>query len=222
VPPPLEIGRSLREARLARGASLEAIEAKTRIRARYLAALEEERFDELPGEAYAKGFLRTYADHLGLDGQECLALYRARRREAEEPALALRRQRPYEPPRLGVAIAGGVAALLLAVLSLVAWRLGDDGRQRKAAVTPPARAAVLTLTAAGPSRLELRIATARGRRLWSGTLRRGQDLRLGLRRPIWLRASAPKRLRLVVDGRPLRLPPAAATVLVTARGARPA
>jgi hypothetical protein len=226
VPPPLEIGRSLREARLARGASLESIEAKTRIRTRYLAALEEERFDELPGEAYAKGFLRTYADHLGLDGQECLALYHARRRTTEEPPVAPRPQRLYEPPRLRAALAGLVAALLLTVLSLAAWRLGNDEPHRAAAPLQPKAAPapppVATVAVVGTSRLELRIGTPQGRRLWSGTLRTGQRLRLGLRRPIWLRASAPERLRLVVDGRPMRLPPGAATVVVTARAARPA
>jgi cytoskeletal protein RodZ len=70
-----DIGSELRETRLRRGLTLEQIETKTRIRRRYLEALEEERFDELPGEAYAKGFLRTYADHLGLDGAQFLARY---------------------------------------------------------------------------------------------------------------------------------------------------
>jgi transcriptional regulator with XRE-family HTH domain len=62
-----EIGSSLREARERRGLELNEIERATRIRSRYLRALEEEQFGQLPGRAYAKGFLRTYADYLGLD-----------------------------------------------------------------------------------------------------------------------------------------------------------
>jgi hypothetical protein len=222
VSPPLEIGRSLREARLARGATLEAVEAKTRIRTRYLKALEDERFDDLPGEAYAKGFLRTYADHLGLDGQECLNAYRAQRRLAEEPPFSPRVQRPYEAPRTGIVLAAGVAVVLVTALGLAAWRLGDDGQSRQTGSRPAVAqpAPVLTLTATGKSRLEVRLRNERGRRLWSGALRRGQHLRLGLGRPIWMEASAPGRLRLVVGGKQWRLPATAS--VVTVRGARPA
>lgn len=217
MPSTLGIGQSLREARLARGATLEGVEAKTRIRTRYLRALENEHFDELPGEAYAKGFLRTYADHLGLDGQEYLAAYRARTRESE-PAFIPRAQRPYEPPRTGPALAGAVAAVLLTALSLAAWRLGED-----APVGPPAapavvmpQAGVLAITSEGISRLEVRLGNAQGRRLWAGTLRPGQRLRFGLRKPIWLRARVPRRIRLAAGGSERRLPPGAATVLVRA------
>jgi len=48
---------------------LSEVERATRIRAKYLKALEDEGFDVLPAAAYAKGFLRTYADFLGLDAQ---------------------------------------------------------------------------------------------------------------------------------------------------------
>ena len=65
-----EIGSSLREARERRGLELAAVEQDTRISARSLRALEEERFDLLPERVYALGFLRTYADYLGLDGQQ--------------------------------------------------------------------------------------------------------------------------------------------------------
>ena len=63
-----EIGDSLREARTRRGLSLTTSQKGLRIRERYLTALEEERWELLPGEAYTKGFLRTYAEFLGLDG----------------------------------------------------------------------------------------------------------------------------------------------------------
>src|SRR6188472_2819457 len=64
-----EIGNSLREARVRQQLELGEVELATKIRARYLRALEEESFDALPAQTYVKGFVRTYADYLGLDGQ---------------------------------------------------------------------------------------------------------------------------------------------------------
>ena len=64
-----EIGNSLREARVRRGIELAQAEQATKIRSKYLRSLEEERFELLPSETYVKGFLRTYADYLGLDRQ---------------------------------------------------------------------------------------------------------------------------------------------------------
>src|SRR5919197_5626866 len=91
-----EIGSSLREARTRRGLALSDVERDTRIRTRYLTALEEERFDALPGPAYAKGFLRTYADYLGLDAQQFVDEYDSRAAPAEFPqaALPVRVRRP--------------------------------------------------------------------------------------------------------------------------------
>ena len=63
------IGDSLREARTRRGLSAADVQKGIRIRERYLTALEEERWELLPGEAYTKGFLRTYAEFLGLERQ---------------------------------------------------------------------------------------------------------------------------------------------------------
>ncbi|MDP8910858.1 MAG: helix-turn-helix domain-containing protein, partial [Actinomycetota bacterium] len=64
-----EIGNSLREARLRQGMDIAAAEHATKIRGKYLRALEEEQFELLPAQTYIKGFLRNYAEHLGLDGQ---------------------------------------------------------------------------------------------------------------------------------------------------------
>jgi cytoskeletal protein RodZ len=71
----LGIGERLRNAREAKGLSLRAVADLTRIRAIDLQALEEERFDQLPGAVYARGFLRTYADALGLDADRLLDAY---------------------------------------------------------------------------------------------------------------------------------------------------
>src|SRR6266478_3437720 len=73
-----EIGNSLREARSRRGMEFAQAEQATKIRGKYLRALEEERFDVLPSETYVKGFLRTYADYLGLEGQLYVDEYNSR------------------------------------------------------------------------------------------------------------------------------------------------
>jgi cytoskeleton protein RodZ len=96
--PAIALGSSLASARLALGLDLRDVERDTRIRARYLAALEQEEFDALPGEAYAAAFLRTYADHLGLD-PEVYADELRRRRGAPAPSTGrvitrVRRRRP--------------------------------------------------------------------------------------------------------------------------------
>src|ERR671925_2043573 len=64
-----EIGSSLREARLRQSLDFPEVEQATKIRGKYLRALEDEQFDVLPAQTYVKGFLRNYAEYLGLDGQ---------------------------------------------------------------------------------------------------------------------------------------------------------
>src|SRR5581483_9208311 len=83
-----EIGSSLREARIKRGLSSADVQKAIRIRDRYLQALEEERWELLPGDAYVKGFLRTYADFLGLDGNLYVDEYNSRFARTDEPPLA--------------------------------------------------------------------------------------------------------------------------------------
>ena len=78
----MALGPSLASARLASGLELHDAERDTRIRARYLAALEEEDFDALPEDAYATGFLRTYAAYLGLDADLYVEELRRRRGKA--------------------------------------------------------------------------------------------------------------------------------------------
>src|SRR5438034_10841524 len=83
-PPVFEIGTSLREARLRQGLDFPELEQGTKIRAKYLRALEDEQFDVLPAQTYVKGFLRTYAECLGLDGQLYVDEYNSRFVTGEE------------------------------------------------------------------------------------------------------------------------------------------
>ena len=115
-----EIGNSLREARLRQGLEFPEIEQATKIRGKYLRALEEESFDVLPAQTYVKGFLRSYADYLGLDGQLYVDEFNSRyvRGELEEEE----EQQPYRP-RVSSPSRGGAfqnRAVLLTVAAIVA------------------------------------------------------------------------------------------------------
>lgn len=82
-----EIGPVLERARNERGLSLEDVEQATKIRKRYIVGLEQEDYGQLPAEIYLRGFLKTYADFLGLDGEEMvqrLKQLRPSRREYRE------------------------------------------------------------------------------------------------------------------------------------------
>src|SRR5947209_1879300 len=93
-----EIGTSLREARLRKQVDIVQAEQGTKIRAKYLRALEDEQFELLPAQTYVKGFLRSYAEYLGLDGQLYVDEYNSRyvigEEGADQPFRARRREAP--------------------------------------------------------------------------------------------------------------------------------
>jgi cytoskeleton protein RodZ len=125
-----EIGSSLREARERRNLSYGQVEAETAIRTRYIRALEDEDFHILPGPTYAKGFLRAYAEYLGLDGQPFVDEFNSRhhdpRAAVEHTPIASRpRSRPHQRRRqrresnlVMIALAAIVAVSFLVVLAL--------------------------------------------------------------------------------------------------------
>jgi cytoskeletal protein RodZ len=98
-----EIGPALQEARERRGLAYSQVEADTAIRGKYIRALEQEQFDVLPGPTYAKGFLRAYAEYLGLDGQLFVDEFNSRhhdpRREGDRPIYPNPRSRPQQRRR---------------------------------------------------------------------------------------------------------------------------
>jgi helix-turn-helix protein len=88
-----DIGTTLREARMRQRIDISEIETETKIRAKYLRALENEEWDLLPGPTYVKSFLRTYADALGLDGKLLIEEYKLRHERLSEMEL-----QPIAPP----------------------------------------------------------------------------------------------------------------------------
>src|SRR3954471_6984785 len=79
------IGDTLQEARMRQGLDIADLETKTKIRAKYLRALENEEFSMLPGSTFVRTFLRTYAEQLGLDPHRLVEEYRAGHEPQEEP-----------------------------------------------------------------------------------------------------------------------------------------
>jgi cytoskeleton protein RodZ len=82
-----EIGATLREARMHARIDVSEIEAQTKIRAKYLRALENEEWSLLPGPTFVKSFLRTYAQALGLDGKALVEEYRLHHERPSESML---------------------------------------------------------------------------------------------------------------------------------------
>ena len=124
-----EIGSSLRQARQHRGLEIADVERETHIRAKYLGALEDDRFDVLPGQAYVRGFLRTYADFLGLNGGLYVDEYNEKFAPSDEepPPIQHRSQHRRELP-LARPVAGALVALVAG--TVVVWQLGFSSAQR--------------------------------------------------------------------------------------------
>lgn len=152
------VGSKLREARGRRKLSLEAVEEATKIRGRYLQAIEDEDWDQLPSDTYARAFTRTYAGLVGLDGDrlaEELRQVRGAARPGERlprvdpkprPVVRARRRR-HVPARLVTA-----AVLALVAAALVAVGLTADGGSDETGAQPQHRAPAPHVSQAVPVR----------------------------------------------------------------------
>jgi transcriptional regulator with XRE-family HTH domain len=162
-----EIGATLREARMRQRIDISDIEAQTKIRAKYLRALENEEWELLPGPTFVKTFLRTYAEALGLDARLLLEEFKLRYERLSDHDLqpiappSRREQRRRRGPSIGRDVL--IAALLVALVALLVFLgrdNGDNGQQagntvttRTAATTPkPAPAGSSTTAATTPAR----------------------------------------------------------------------
>lgn len=118
------VGALLRASRLRRGEELQDIAALLRIRFPFLEAIEDGRYQELPGSAYAIGFVRTYAEHLGLDSEEVV-----RRFKAEAENLERRSDLVFPSPIAERSTPGGAiifVGILMAAVAYGAWYLGTS------------------------------------------------------------------------------------------------
>jgi len=161
-----EIGATLREARMRARIDIAEIETATKIRAKYLRALENEEWDLLPGPTFVKTFLRTYAEALGLDAKLLVEEYKLRHERLADSELQPISPRPQAAggrsgrgagrrPGSPLRPAGGggrsprgpiTLVLVLSVLTILTL-LGTQGDERDRAAVPPAR----TTPATGPT-----------------------------------------------------------------------
>jgi Helix-turn-helix domain len=133
------VGATLREARNRRKADLSEVEAAIKIRVRYLQAMENEEWDALPGGAYTRGFIRTYAAYLGLDGDRLADDYRRSvappdrvPKRVEPVPTAVRGRRPVISSRVLIA---AVCLLLLALAAVIALAGGGGGNSSPTTAT---------------------------------------------------------------------------------------
>ena len=240
-----EIGNSLREARLRQNLDFPRIEEGTKIRGKYIQALEAERFEVLPGDTYVKGFLRTYAEYLGLDGQLYVDEYNSRFASVEEPMTPSTpptrpRHRVSESNFVVVALAAIVA---ITVLVVVAFGFGDGtssdptvgpvgsstGESTTGTTTasqpasegkPKATLARLLVRASGGDCwMVVKAGGPQGEVLYSGTLEQGQGQRF-VRKRLWLQLGNPDALSMKLNGKSVRSLSGAGTFLVTPKGVR--
>ena len=116
-----DVGAKLRGERERLGIGIDQIEAETHIRAKFLLAIEEERFGALPGPAYARAFVRDYAEQLGLDPQALMAELNTHPDMAEEPVMiAPRREASIPLLSRGTRSAAWVLALVAALVVVIA------------------------------------------------------------------------------------------------------
>lgn len=126
------LGEMLQQARRSRGLSLEEVERDTRISRRYLEALEAEDFNALPDHIFGRGFLRIYAQYLGLDPQDLVSFYPtgplAEHHMRPLPELKQPSSRPFN-----WLIAGVIIAVLFGIVAFLYW--SDGNSPQPAAVT---------------------------------------------------------------------------------------
>jgi len=232
-----EIGNSLREARVRRGIEFPQAEAAIKIRGKYLRALEDEQFELLPAETYVKGFLRTYAEYLGLDGQLYVDEFNSRfvtgednevRRARTRRSGTARPQRRSRRTETNVVFIALAAIAIFTVIVISAWKASG----KPSPVVPPTPkahvgrvpAALLTFTALhGTTHVIARTASATGAIRYDGTVQKG-DSTVAIRgRRLWVAIDSPENLRIQVRGKLVHVPGLRPRVIiVTATGWRPA
>jgi hypothetical protein len=226
-----DIGSSLREARTRQGLDFPDLELTTKIRPKYLRALEDENFDILPAPTYVRGFLRSYAEALGLDGQPFVDEYNSRFAVGPDEEMPVRVRRP--PPRSRaresresrIVVVALLGIALVFALVIAAWRFGGPEGERVPGLagqdgttnvsSAPGRASLTVRAARGGSWMEVREGSSAGRLLFSGTLELGSAKQFEARR-LQLALAEPDNVVVRLNGNRVQLP-AGTTFVVTSR-----
>jgi cytoskeleton protein RodZ len=228
-----DIGSSLREARLRQELDFPELEERTKIRPKYLRALEDERFDILPAPTYVRGFLRSYAEALGLDGQPFVDEYNSRFTVGEDDAPLRARRAPAPrrergPRESRMAVAALVAIAVATALVIAAWRFGGPEGEQVSGLDSSGTAGQLAARARGTARLVVRategsswmeVRAPAGRLLYSGTLEQGQRKSFE-GRSLQLALARPQNVVVRVNGNRMELPRGTTFVVTSQRVAR--
>ena len=220
-----------------RGVDFAQAEVAMKIRGKYLRALEDERFELLPAQAYVKGFLRTYAEYLGLDGALYVDEYNTRfvsGHDDHEPRVRRSQVRPQRRNRrieTNVVLVALAAIAVLTVIVISAWKAsgGDSNapqvkRPVTTATTTRVDPALLTITAGrGSTHVTARVRTASGNVAYDGTVQQG-DPAVAIRgSKLWVQIDSPENLRILVRGKPVHVPGLKPRVIIVSKtGWRPA
>ena len=186
-------------------------EQVTKIRGKYLRALEEERFDLLPSETYVKGFLRIYAEYLGLDGQLYVDEFNSRFVAGDELRPRRSSVRPQTRSRrleTNVVLAVLAAIAVVTIVVITAWKSSGGNEtsphaRRAPAPTHKVHVPVPYLTikgVRGSSYVAVHRGDASGPVVFQGTVRKGETEPFKGKR-FWLNVSAPENLQIKVGGK---------------------
>ena len=225
-----EIGTTLREARVRRNLTLQQIEDDTKIRVKYVQAMENEDFDIMPGATYVKGFLRTYSEYLGLDPEVILGEYRSRSgpvREVQEPfgGVSMLGAPRGHRGRNTVVLVAVICLLVLAAIWVLGRNTGGTNEpttkpgalglnspspspspsvKPSSAANPEAKSVVTITAKDGDCWVQVRRDNSTGIVLWSGTIKKG-DSRKFKGQHLWMSFGNPVVVRLEAGGKKVKL-----------------
>jgi transcriptional regulator with XRE-family HTH domain len=215
------LGEFLRRERELRHISLDDVAERTKISRRYLEAIEEGRYDRLPGETFVRGFIRSYAQSVGLDPEDTLLIYNQSRMSHEVSPLRTDRlssaRRAWNERSLlwllvaGVVIVGGVLVSVVGFLEGPGLPRGGSAPHPGITNMPTARTPLI-LTAAADSDTWLRV-TIDDQESQDMLLRAGQStIWIGRERFILSIGNA-RATRLKLNGHDLTIPQPAQSIL---------
>lgn len=211
----INLGDILREARMRRGLEIADCESATKIRGKYLRALEEEQFDTMPGQTFVRGFLKTYADALGLDGLAMVDAYEAQYQRPKETTAfeeVLRRSRMRRRSRESRLLI--VLTLLALAASTAIWGVFDGSAS---ASDSQAQNVVFATAGRQPTYVEARERTTDGRVLFTpGNLNPDKPITVDAHLPLFIHVGDGPGLALSVDGAAITVPAGPVDVTVLA------
>ena len=170
-----DIGRMLHDTRESMGLTLEDIAAQLKVRLRYLQSLEKGEMGDIPGDVYARGYLRMYADYLGYDGQQILGNVEA------QPAIQKTHYLPQESKQQRRTTLVVMFGCLLALLTFVVWQMNQKSETPELNLVDAVPASISEETAsaapvAGDAPVFPELCQTTGERLLPETVCRGDAL----------------------------------------------